>query len=280
MQDGSRLGLLAQRQAELERRARALAAVADPSQLGGARMRATGQSQDLSSQSPAEGRRPLDKTATIRAGLSQLEAWIDHLERTQTATLTEMEQDYDRSVERLRGLLNGVGLETALGGPFVPADPRPSPPSFDAKLTRLKGVGDEIALLRRAVASLPLGRPVPGMVELSSKFGVRLDRFLHSPAIHTGVDFRGPEGTPVVATAAGKVTHAGWSGSYGNLVEIDHGHGVTTRYGHLRAIEVMLGDEVEVGQPLGTLGATGRASGPHLHYETRRGGEPVDPERF
>jgi murein DD-endopeptidase MepM/ murein hydrolase activator NlpD len=127
---------------------------------------------------------------------------------------------------------------------------------------------------------VPIRKPINGELDTTSGFGVRLDPFLHSPAMHTGLDFRGETGEPVHATANGSVTHAGWSGGYGRMVEIDHGNGFATRYGHLSAIEVEVGQSVRIGQTVGRVGSTGRSTGPHLHYETRVDGEAVDPQRF
>ena len=109
---------------------------------------------------------------------------------------------------------------------------------------------------------------------------MRTDPFLGRPAMHTGIDFRGDTGEPVHATAAGKVTIAGWNGGYGKMVEIDHGNGLATRYGHLSEIDVKVGQIVRIGQVIGKIGSTGRSTGPHLHYETRIDGEAVDPQKF
>jgi murein DD-endopeptidase MepM/ murein hydrolase activator NlpD len=98
--------------------------------------------------------------------------------------------------------------------------------------------------------------------------------------MHTGIDFRGDAGDPIHATASGTVTIAGWSGGYGKMVEIEHGNGVATRYGHLSEIDVDVGDTVRGGQTVGKLGSTGRSTGPHLHYEVRVKGEAVDPQKF
>jgi murein DD-endopeptidase MepM/ murein hydrolase activator NlpD len=98
--------------------------------------------------------------------------------------------------------------------------------------------------------------------------------------MHTGIDLRDDYGAPVRATAAGRVVAAEWSGGYGNMVEVDHGNGLATRYGHLSAIAVRQGQPVEVGTVLGRIGSTGRATGPHLHYEVRIDDEAVDPSRF
>ncbi len=98
--------------------------------------------------------------------------------------------------------------------------------------------------------------------------------------MHSGLDFRAAMGDPVRATANGKVTMAGNSGGYGRMVEIDHGNGLATRYGHLSEINVKIGDIIKIGQVIGEVGSTGRSTGPHLHYETRIDGEAVDPQRF
>ena len=109
---------------------------------------------------------------------------------------------------------------------------------------------------------------------------MRLDPFLRRPAQHAGIDFRADIGTPVRATAAGRVKEATWQSGFGNMVELDHGNGTTTVFAHLSSIEVSEGQSVEIGQIVGTLGSTGRSTGPHLHYETRVNGEATDPQRF
>jgi murein DD-endopeptidase MepM/ murein hydrolase activator NlpD len=107
-----------------------------------------------------------------------------------------------------------------------------------------------------------------------------MNPFLGRPAIHTGIDLRGDAGEPVRATATGSVTIAGRLGGYGNLVEINHGNGLATRYGHLSEIDVKIGQIVRIGEVIGKIGSTGRSTGPHLHYETRINGEAVDPKKF
>jgi murein DD-endopeptidase MepM/ murein hydrolase activator NlpD len=115
---------------------------------------------------------------------------------------------------------------------------------------------------------------------MSSPLGMRMDPFLKGPAIHTGIDLRGDAGDPVRVTANGKVTVASWQGGYGKMVEVDHGNGFSTRYGHMSEIDVKVGDQVRIGQTIGKVGSTGRSTGPHLHYETRINDEAVDPQRF
>ena len=138
----------------------------------------------------------------------------------------------------------------------------------------------EAERMRRLTATLPLKRPLQGEMETTSGFGYRIDPFTRSMALHTGLDFRDEYGAPVRATAPGKVVTAEWSGGYGRMVEIDHGNGITTRYGHLSKILVKEGDVVDAGDLIALSGSTGRSTGPHLHYEVRRNGNAVDPMRF
>ncbi len=122
--------------------------------------------------------------------------------------------------------------------------------------------------------------PLPEQGSISSGFGLREHPVSGSHRMHHGLDLAAPEGTPVLAASAGRVVHAGPAGAYGLLVEIDHGDGIVTRYAHQSAIVVAVGDEVEAGTPLGAVGSTGRSTGPHLHFEVRRGGAPVDPVTY
>jgi murein DD-endopeptidase MepM/ murein hydrolase activator NlpD len=124
-----------------------------------------------------------------------------------------------------------------------------------------------------------LRRPVPGRI--TSSFGNRFDPYYHVWQLHAGLDLGAPSGTPILAAASGRVTRAGWSGGYGNYTCIDHGQfngqRLSTCYGHQSAILVRPGQQVSAGQVIGRVGATGAATGPHLHFEVRLGGRPVDP---
>ncbi|HET9768716.1 MAG TPA: M23 family metallopeptidase, partial [Thermoanaerobaculia bacterium] len=125
--------------------------------------------------------------------------------------------------------------------------------------------------------NVPIRKPVTGEPDLSSGFGMRIDPFLRSPAMHTGLDMRAETGDPVRATANGTVTIAGWQGGYGKMVEIDHGNGLTTRYGHLSSTAVQAGQRVHRGDVLGYVGNTGHSTGYHLHYEVVKDGQAVNP---
>jgi murein DD-endopeptidase MepM/ murein hydrolase activator NlpD len=226
------------------------------------------------------------KAAGIEAVLARLETSLNRVDARQGATLNALEEGYEAKARRMRGVLTDLGIETgsapkaaALGGPFVPAKLAEAS-AFERQLYRVQLARTQVDALARTLVTVPVRKPIPGEVDMSSGFGVRVDPFLHGAAMHTGIDLRGDEGETVRATAAGTVSHAGWSGGYGKMVEIDHGNGLATRYAHLSAIDVRVGDKVRIGQTVGKLGSTGRSTGPHLHYETRVEGDPVDPQKF
>ena len=209
---------------------------------------------------------------------------LDKVQHRQSALLTGLQQHFDGKARRMRSVLDQFGVKAKLppaeGGPYIPVKPQLGASAFDHQLYRVNIAREEVNHYRRALLSVPVRKPLNGDLEVSSGFGVRRDPFLGTPAMHTGLDLRGPAGKPVHATADGKVTVAGWDGGYGNLIEIDHGNGLSTRFGHLSEIDVKVGQKVHVGQVIGRIGSTGRSTGPHLHYETRINDEPVNPQKF
>lgn len=117
--------------------------------------------------------------------------------------------------------------------------------------------------------------------KINNEFGFRRNPFGgRSYEFHGGLDIDGEKGDNVMAPANGVVTKAGWQGGYGNLIEVDHGNGLTTRYGHLSKIEIQVGDTIQRGQVIGMVGSTGRSTGPHLHYELRLNDKPINPRRL
>jgi murein DD-endopeptidase MepM/ murein hydrolase activator NlpD len=204
----------------------------------------------------------------------------------QAERLNALEEELDERARRVRHVLAGLALPspaesvkiTAVGGPFVPFFGKADDP-FERQLARVNAAAASEAELTRALDRVPVKRPLLD-AEVTSGFGVRLDPFLRQPALHAGVDFRGDSGEPVRVTAAGRVLAAGFNGGYGLAVDVDHGGGLVTRYAHLSAITVNEGGEVKAGDVVGKIGTTGRSTGPHLHYEVRVNGEPVDPQRF
>jgi murein DD-endopeptidase MepM/ murein hydrolase activator NlpD len=239
---------------------------------------------------PGAGLRVNAGGSGLEAVLARLQSSLDRVEARQMSTLNGLEESYDAKARRIRRVLGDLGLEAdklpvkgappAVGGPYVPAKLRSEGAAFERQLFRINVARGQVDRLTRALATVPVRKPLPGEIDTTSGFGMRIDPFLRSPAMHTGIDFRGEFGEAIRATAAGTVTHTGWSGGYGKMVEVDHGNGLSTRYGHLSAIDVEVGQAIRIGQMVGRLGSTGRSTGPHLHYETRIDGEAVDPQRF
>lgn len=126
---------------------------------------------------------------------------------------------------------------------------------------------------------VPTQAPVLGK-EAGSAFGWRIDPFTGQSALHTGLDFQADTGTPILAAAGGVVLTQEFHPAYGNMVEIDHGDGISTRYGHMEQVLVKVGDKVGAGDAIGLAGSTGRSTGTHLHYEVRENGHPIDPMYF
>jgi murein DD-endopeptidase MepM/ murein hydrolase activator NlpD len=247
----------------------------------------------LESRTPPAPARNIDfaKLQGVDSVLVNLQSALDKVEGRQSAMLSSVESSYESRVRRMRGVIDDLGLDMAtleaavpkggVGGPYVPiVKPSSDASTFEKQIYRINLTRAQIDKLSRTLSLVPYRKPVIGEVEFSSGFGVRTDPFLGRPAMHTGLDFRASMGDPVRATANGKVVAAGNQGGYGRMVEIDHGNGLSTRYGHLSVIGVKIGDEIKIGQVIGEVGSTGRSTGPHLHYETRIDGEAVDPQKF
>jgi murein DD-endopeptidase MepM/ murein hydrolase activator NlpD len=230
------------------------------------------------------------KNQGVDSVLVRLQTSLDQVESRQIAVLNSVQDGMESRVRRMRGVFGDLGLDMAqleaatprgpVGGPFVPVKLSPNAGAFERQLYRISVTRIQVERLNRTLALVPYRKPVIGEVEFTSGFGVRSDPFLGRPAMHTGLDFRAGMGDPVRATANGKVVSSGWAGGYGRMVEIDHGNGLSTRYGHLSEINVKIGDQIRIGQVIGEVGSTGRSTGPHLHYETRIDGEAVDPQKF
>lgn len=197
---------------------------------------------------------------------------------------------------RIAGLDSGefdFGSEPAQGGPegddLSTAD-SVAMPDFMTQLEelsdQLESREQQLSLLENMImnhnlqaAVLPAGRPI-AKGWISSRYGMRTDPFNGKPEFHKGLDLAGKEGTHIVAVAAGVVTWAGKRYGYGNLVEINHGKGYVTRYGHARKVLVKVGDTVKKGQVIAEMGNTGRSTGPHVHFEVWRNGHTVDPMKY
>ena len=170
----------------------------------------------------------------------------------------------------VRHLFAEFGVNRGEGGPFIPVTSGKVPAGLSP---------DKLAALRTMIKSLPVYAPIEGY-RVTSPFGVRADPENDREGFHTGIDLSAAYDTPVYATAPGIVTFAGWRDDYGKIVEIDHGNGIATRYAHLHQFIVSVGQRVAAHTQIGYLGSSGRATGPHVHYEVVVNGEPQDPEKF
>lgn len=219
----------------------------------------------------------IDRIGMLSGRLIRLEAEASRLAERVDATSAGLVREDE----------NQAGSDRApAGGPLL-APQSDAGIGFGASLHRLdRGLADletRFGTVAAAVARRDLDRmafpsrpPIPG-VAISSGFGRRSDPFTGRPARHTGVDYPAPYGTPILASAGGRVRYAGPLGPYGKTVEIDHGEGLVTRYGHAAKLLVRSGDILLPGQQIATVGSTGRSTGPHVHFEVLREGRAVHP---
>jgi murein DD-endopeptidase MepM/ murein hydrolase activator NlpD len=227
--------------------------------------------------------------------LGAVDRSVNGIDVAQVRTLTQVDLALTREHNRLRSVIIDTGLNpdqlvaanaaprsatSGQGGPFVPVKVDPKAGAFEAALYRLQPKLAMADRMKSVVGTLPLQRPIGSGAEQSSPFGYRSDPFTRSPAMHTGLDFRAEHGTIVRAAAPGKVVTSAHTGGYGNMVEIDHGNGLSTRYAHLSTLLVDEGETIAAGTSIGRVGSTGRSTGPHLHYEIRISDDAVDPQRF
>jgi murein DD-endopeptidase MepM/ murein hydrolase activator NlpD len=190
----------------------------------------------------------------------------------------EAVEDASRKLAEKSGVISGETILPGTGGPALPLDAN-SLAALEGKMNQLERNIRAYENVLRERGYTPSLWPVFGKLE--SGFGGRRNPFGGSSfEFHSGQDIDAEMGAPVVAGASGKVTFVGWQNGYGQLVVIDHGGGLTTRYGHLSHIDVAQGQQVERAQFIGRVGSTGRSTGPHLHYEIRINDEPVNPLQY
>jgi murein DD-endopeptidase MepM/ murein hydrolase activator NlpD len=234
---------------------------------------------------PSRSDHPILKVATAQ------EARIARLEMASPTLLAEAKLSIDSDTARYTKALSATGIEpkalvARVGqkraeGPLLPLVSntlRTDDDSFNSQVAEATTSINKLSEVVAALRAVPLVPPTAG--DVSSGFGERVDPFNENLAFHSGVDFSGPKGTDVKATAAGIVVFTGPRGAYGNTVEVDHGYGVRTRYAHLSTISVRVGGKVEKGAVIGKLGSTGRSTGPHVHYEVWYQDAVKDPSRF
>jgi len=232
-----------------------------------------------------------DDTMADRADklFSKVTYSLKTIESEQLAHIQSLTADAAERTENIQRILANTGVkvpeklaltdpdpDTAIGGPYVPPE---TAAVFENSISELDLALDQFEKVKSFARKLPFDNPAPGK-QITSLFGNRVDPFFGRLAMHAGIDFRQKTGSDVRATGDGVVINAGPSGGYGIMVEIDHGNGITTRYGHLSKILVRNGDTITEGETIALSGSTGRSTGPHLHYEVRRNGQAVDPMRF
>ncbi|MDG2535969.1 M23 family metallopeptidase [Sphingomonas sp. HITSZ_GF] len=223
---------------------------------------------------------------------SEVLAPLKQVEARQVAMAGKARAAGEARYNQTAGELRRLGLSPeryvkmpAMGGPYEPIDndgasgSDASAEAADAQFRALFVTWKKLDMLEQTVISVPSMQPVD-KVTFTSHYGVRSDPFRGTAAMHAGVDIPGALGTPIYATADGVVSHAGRQGGYGNLVQINHGRGIETRYGHLSKILVDDNTRVKRGQLIGLMGSTGRSTGSHLHYEVRVDGKAVNPIPF
>jgi len=227
---------------------------------------------------PEEAGAPSDSVARTYAEVDGMQLAL--AERAQDATV----QRYRETAQVLRRLginparFHRAGAAGGVGGPYEAAG---GAENADPRFRELFVSWTRLEQLEAGVTAIPSARPVRTSTTFTSGFGVRSDPFRGRAAMHGGVDLAGPHGTPIYATADGIVARSEWnSGGYGNLVEINHGQGIQTRYGHMSRLIARPGQRVRRGELIGLMGSTGRSTGNHLHYEVRIDGRAVNPIPF
>lgn len=224
----------------------------------------------------------IDQAQEIQLELRLLQERNDQIFR-------QLEEAMLVSVEPLDEMFRAAGMNpdnlidqvrrgySGTGGPLTPiqfstrgGNPDPDALRANAILTAM----DRINLYRIAAEKAPFSIPVKASFRFTSGFGPRWGR------LHAGTDFAAPIGTPIYATADGVISHAGWASGYGRLIKIRHAFGIETRYAHLNAMDVRVGQRVSRGERIGAMGNSGRSTGPHLHYEVRVNGNPVNPMTY
>ncbi len=241
---------------------------------------------DLAGLLPRNSRRVSAEVAANEGVLAPFAA----LEQKQLALVDKAAATAETRLKDAEALIGRLGLNpsrfvaqsaaravrTAMGGPFVSATDNGG---TDPRFAELFVNWQRVEQLEAAMSSLPSFVPAKNFTTTSS-YGTRYDPFNGHAASHTGIDMAGAHGEAIYAAAGGKVVRAGRFGGYGNCIDIDHGRGIITRYGHLSSIGVNVGDKVEMGEKIGGMGSTGRSTGTHLHYEVRIDGQAVNPRPF
>ena len=226
------------------------------------------------------------KTVRKVSALAPEAAPLARVEARQLAFAERLTRFADRKSAAAAAAMRKLGLKpdrmlaslddrSAMGGPLLALLPQ-GQRDFDPRFRRLGLSLARMDALQRWMEGIPQVVPAASR-HITSNFGYRTDPLNGGPAFHSGLDFKGPTGAPVYAAARGKIAFVGRHAGYGNSIVIDHGNGLRTRYAHMSAFRARSGDSVRPGQVIGAVGSTGRSTGPHLHFEVRLNGQPINP---
>lgn len=238
-------------------------------------------SQDVAEITPASAS-PSNPASEVAATAADLNRMMDDSRLALAALSDEATDKTDRIVSTLKsiGISPKLPALDAVGGPLLPAVTGAETPALIDSANDVAAALERYRAARSAADLAPIHSPLASATRLSSTFGNRTDPFTGRIAFHSGMDFAAPQGTSVLSAGAGKVKFVGQISGYGNVVEIDHGNGLVTRYGHLSAFLVKEGQIVRTGTPIAKVGSTGRSTGPHLHFEVRRSDDAVNPSPY
>ena len=234
---------------------------------------------------------PADQaSAEIDAFLLRMDRALISADQTQMQVLNALGRSFDARIERTRGAMSMIGLtpdavvqwrgrqDATLPNIVLPLSEEKTP--FGLQVGRVRQNFAVLYGFKPLVETLPVTRPTSAEVRYSSGFGYRIHPLLGTRKLHGGIDMAAPTGSLIRAAGSGTVISAGWGGGYGNLVQIDHGNGLVTRYAHLSQMDVTPRQPVGRGEIIGRMGSTGASTGSHLHFETRINGNPVNPACF
>lgn len=239
---------------------------------------------------PAVEQAPTPISDEMEQFLQRMDRALTNAEQTETQILQGFNRSFEGRVERTRGAMSLLGLtpeavlhwrgrsDIVLPNIILPLSDQQTP--FGLAVARVRQNYGILYGFKPVIDQMPVTRPTATDVRYSSGFGYRKHPLLGTQRLHAGIDMAAPIGTVVRAAGSGTVISAGWGGGYGNLVQIDHGNGLITRYAHLSRIDVSPQQPIGRGQVVGLMGTTGQSTGSHLHFETRIQGNPVNPACF
>ncbi|WP_298394171.1 M23 family metallopeptidase [Sphingobium sp.] len=223
---------------------------------------------------------------TAKISMAPEAAPLVRLEQRQRRFAMLLTHAVERRADKAAAAIRSFGLNPdslarsaarAQGGPFVPW--KGDKGAMTGELENLADAMARMEFLERSLMMIPSGQPTATPM-LSSSYGYRRDPFNGHAAFHAGLDFPGRRGQPINAAADGRVSFVGQRQGYGNVVEVDHGNGIMTRYAHLSGYAAHVGEKVARGDRIALMGSTGRSTGPHLHFEVRLNGQAINPRRF